>query len=412
MKKRIAVVAEYFPPRLGGDRRIFELMSRLSKKYDIHFLTLPPSYTLFIRRIDSYQGEDQILYEGMAGHRLHLPKLALALWSKSFLLAFAVTWTYLCLQMIKEIARLKPEVIIVNNTSIYTGLMGFISSKLLGKKLFVEYNDLEALYAIELVRGKVSPSLLHIFGRILVLVEDTIVKYSWKATAITEFIKNYAISRNIRSDITVIPDGVDTNSFNPINKSGEEVRSRYGVTAEKKLCVYAGRIEKGAGANIVLETARMLESAENIVFMVVGEGDPQIADRLSKCSNVILTGRVSKESVPSYLAAADIVLVPFPNNIVSNSVSPLKLFEALAMDKPVVASAVSGIREVLTRKFEGRLVTESPKEWASAVIELSQKSDNLVGTNGNNRKIVCEKYDWDFLAKQFDEVLEDGLGER
>ena len=76
MKSRIAVIAEYFPPRLGADRRIFELMKRLSKKYDIHFITLPPSYTLFIRKIDCYDEEKHdVSCEGMSGHRLGLPKL-------------------------------------------------------------------------------------------------------------------------------------------------------------------------------------------------------------------------------------------------------------------------------------------------------------------------------------------------
>lgn len=406
MKKRIAVIAEYFPPRLGGDRRIFELMKRLAKKYDIHFITLPPSYTLFIRKIDSYNREEnQVLYEGMRGHRLGLPKLVWKLWTKSFLSAFALTIIYLSLKLTKKTAQLKPDIFVINNTSVYTGLLGFICSKILNKKLLVEYNDLQALYTIELVRKKVNRFLLTTLGRLLVLTEDIIVRHGWRVTAITDFIKNYAWTRNARKDVVVIPDGVDTSLFDPTKVNGARIRFKHGIGNAERLCIYAGRIDECAGAYIILEMARLLKS-ENVKFMIVGEGNPQIVNEFFKCDNVILTGPISRESVPEYLAAADVVLVPFPNNVASHSISPLKLFEALAMEKPVIASAVSGIKEVVCRDFNGILVSDDPKCWTSAVMELIKNDERTIVLGQNGRKVVCQKYDWNQLAKVFDEVIE------
>ena len=410
MKKRIVVIAEYFPPRLGGDRRIFELMKRLSKKYDIHFITLPPSYTLFIRKMDSYNREgNQVLCEGMRGHRLGLPKLLWKLWTKSFLPAFAVTLPYLCLRLIKKTAQLKPEIVIINNTSVYTGLLGFICSKILNKKLLVEYNDLQALYTIELVRKRVNGFFLATLGRILVLIEDIIVRNGWRVTAITGFIKNYAWTRNTRKDIIVIPDGVDTDLFDPAKVSGAEIRFKHGIRNQEKLCIYAGRIDECAGAEIILGTAKLLNSEKNIKFMIVGEGDQQILNEFSRCDNVILTGPITKESVPEYLAAADIVLVPFPDNIASHSISPLKLFEALAMEKPVIASAVSGIKEVVCQDFNGILAPADPKYWASAVMELTKNYNKTKILRESDRKIVCAKYDWNHLAEKFSKIIDDGI---
>jgi len=410
MKKRIVVIAEYFPPRLGADRRIFELMKRLSRKYDIHFITLPPSYTLFIRRIDSCQKEEgQVLVEGMRGHRLSLPGLIWKLWAKSFLFSFAVTLTYLCIQTIKKTAQLKPQVIIINNTSVYTGLVGFVCSKILKKKLLVEYNDLQALYTVELVRKKMDGVFLPTLRRILVSIEDIIVKHSWKVTAITEFIKDYAFARNTRKDIIVIPDGVDTDLFDPTKNREADVRLKYSITSEEKLCVYAGRIEECAGAEIILQAAKLLKSEKNVKFMVVGEGDPQIENEFYKCDNVILTGPIAKESVPEYLAAADIVLVPFPNNVASHSISPLKLFEALAMEKPVIASAVSGIKEVVCQDLCVTLAPDNPKNWASNIKELARNCNRTAWQRGNGRKIVREKYDWNQLAEEFSKIIEGSI---
>ena len=410
MKKRIAVIAEYFPPRLGADRRIFELMKRLSNKYDIHFITLPPSYTLFIRKIDAYDDQKRkVICEEMSGHRLSLPKLIARFWTKSFLIAFVVTEVYLCLQMLKKMAQLKPDIVIINDTSAYTGLLGFICSKIMHKKLIVDYNDLMGLYTIELVGKRMNRRLRTILGHILVLVEDTLVRYGWKVTTITNFIKDYAWTRNTRKDVIVIPNGLDTSLFDPTRVTGEEIKPKYGVRNEDKLCVYAGRIDEVAGAEIILETAKLLKNEEKIKFMIVGEGNSEILNKLSKCDNVILTGRIPRESIPEYLAAADCVFVPFPDTVASHGISPLKLFEALAMEKPVIASAISGIKEAACQDSNVILVSNDPKRWASAVTKLIEDSERSIQQKQNSRKIVCQKHDFDHLATVFDQVIESGF---
>lgn len=411
MKKRIVVVAEYFPPRLGADRRIFELMKRLSRKYDIHFLTLPPSYTLFIRKIDSHDKQKrEFAYEKMSGHRLGLPEIISRFWTKSFLIAFIVTEIYLCLQILRRMAQLRPDIVIINDTSAYTGLLGFVCSRIIHKKLVVDYNDLMGLYTMELIGKRMNRLLRMILGHMLVLVEDTLVRHGWKVTTITVFIKNYAATRRIRRDIIVIPNGVDTSLFDPAKETGIDIHEKYNVGSGKKLCVYAGRVDEVAGAEIILETAKLLRAEKSIKFMIVGEGNPKMLNDLSKCDNVILAGRVPRESIPKYLAAADCVLVPFPDTVASHGISPLKLFEALAMEKPVVASAISGITEVAYQDPNIVLVSNDPKHWASAVKKLAiENSGRSIQQRQNSGKAVRQKYDFDHLAALFDEVIEGGF---
>lgn len=410
MKKRIAVVAEYFPPRLGADRRIFELMERLSKKYDVHFITLPPSYTLFIRKIDPMDKEKhEVVCEGMQGHKLGLPKMIWRLWTKSFLVAFMVTEIYLCLQILNKMAQLKPHMIIIDHTSVYTGLLGFVCAKIMNKKLLVDYNDLMGLYTFDLVGKNMNRLLQRVLSRILILVEDILVRHGWKVTTITDFIRNYALTRNVRKDIVVIANGVDIGLFDPARVSGREMRSKYGVRDGEKLGVYAGRVDEVAGSRIILETARLLKHKEEIKFMIVGEGSPEMLNELSKCLNVILTGSVPKEDIPGYLAAADFVFVPFPDNVASHGISPLKLFEALAMEKPVIASAISGIKEAVCLDPNVILVSNDPNRWASAVTELVENSERSIQQGQNSREVIRQKYDFDHLATVFDKVIESGF---
>lgn len=409
MKRKIAVVVEYFPPRLGGDRRIFEIMNRLSDKYDVHFFIVPPSYTLFIRKIDKHAPEETpelIHYAGMTGHNIGIPQYISKLWDKGFLLAFAVTMTYLTLQLTKKIANLKPDIIIINQTSVYTGLLGFISSKALRRKLLVEYNDLQALYTFDMVQGKIPKNLQTLAKAVLMAQEDLIVKRGWRVIAITNFIKQYASDRKTRFDIKVIPDGVDTSSFNPSRFDRDEIRKKFNVRNTEKLCLYAGRIERVSGSGILVETAKLMETQQNIKFMIVGEGNAELVNEFKKRKNTICVGAVPKEEVPKYLAAADIVLVPFPKSIASHSISPLKLFEALSMEKPVVASNISGIEEVVQSDFYGALVSDDPNHWALAITKIANDNENL-HQRRKNREIVVKKYDWALLAEQFSEIIEE-----
>lgn len=410
MRRRLVVVAEYFPPRLGADRRIFELMKRLSQKYDIHFLTLPPSYTLFIRKIDTFdRKQPEVTSDGMRSHRIDLPKFISNLWTGSFLIAFVVTEVYLCIHMLRRLAQLNPDLVIIDHTSAYTGLLGLVCSKVLGKKLLVDYNDLMGVYTFDLVGKKMNGLLAAVLRRMLVLVEDTLVRYGWKVTTITAFIRDYARTRNVREDITIIPNGVDTSLFDPNRVDGNKIRLMYSIGSGQKLCFYAGRVDEVAGARIILETAKLLKSEEKIKLMIVGEGKEEMVDEFAECGNVILTGRIAKEIVPEYLAAADCVFVPFPNNMASHGISPLKLFEALAMEKPVIASAISGIREAVCQDPSVVLVSNDPKCWASAVTKLVKDGAVSIQQRKNSRRLMCQMYDFDQLATDFDKVVESGF---
>lgn len=401
MKKGLVVISEYFPPRLGGGRRLFEIMKRLSHKYNIRFIIVPPSYVAFIRKIESVTNkENQFFCEDMIGYKIGLPRLLWKLWRKRFLLPYTLTMMYLFFRVMKKLIELNPCIIIIDAPSPYSGLLGVVCSKILNKKLLIEYNDLQALYAVEMLENKVNMFVKNV----LIFLEDNIIKSGWKVTTISDFIRWYASSRHSRRDITVIPNGVDLHVFNP-KIDGVKIRNQFGIGNKTKLCVYTGRIEKCVGAEIILETAKLLQRRKDIKFMIVGEGDLRMMNKLSRLGNVVLTGLVPKESVPKYLAAASIVLVPFSNSIASHGISPLKLFEALAMGKPVIASAVSGVREVITDNYDGTFISNDPEKWASAIINLIDDPIKALFLGENARK-TAQKYDWDHLARKFDNVID------
>jgi glycosyltransferase involved in cell wall biosynthesis len=336
------------------------------------------NYTLFIEKIDTFSSrKETFIQENMTCHNIGITKTIWKLWQKGFLLPFLVTMPYLLLKIIIKMSQIKPNVIVIHQTSVYTGLLGFLCSKILRKKLLVEYNDLLALYTYDTVEKKIPKNLRELVKALLMTQEDIIVKYGWRVTAITQFIKDYAAKRKTQFNIEVIPDGVDTIHFDPVHFNKSEIRTKFAFHEQDILCLYAGRIDYGHGTGILLETAKLLEATPNFKFLIAGEGNLELVNRVKVAKNMTYAGLIAREDIPKYLAAADIVLIPFPKRVASHSISPLKLFEALSMGKPVVASNISGIEEVVHNDFSGVLVSDNPNHWASAILKIGEDTCSL-----------------------------------
>jgi glycosyltransferase involved in cell wall biosynthesis len=295
--------------------------------------------------------------------------------------------------------NIDPDVIVLNYPSPYTGLLGFLEGKLWRKKVVADFNDLIAQYSSVLLN--IDPKSLT--AKLLVQVQRFVVRNSDRTIAPTRFIKNYAVSLGVPEDkISIIPNGVDTKLFDPNGLDPAKVRSDLHLNKER-LCVYSGRLDGWAGMNIL---CRLCEDARlkklNVRFLFVGSGDSRNITE----DNVLYVGELPYEEIPSILAVADVVLVPFPNNEISSAASPLKLFEGMSMQKPVIASRVAGIQEVILDRENGFLADpDSPEEWIQK-LETLLNSEKLRARIGENaRRTVEDKFDWGTLAKQYEETL-------
>ncbi|MEM3551119.1 MAG: glycosyltransferase family 4 protein [Candidatus Bathyarchaeia archaeon] len=402
---KIAVFVEYLPPKMGSDRRIFELMKRLSKLYEIHFIVLPPIRFLmgavkdYVRRPHRH-GENPKVYEGIAGHYTLIPSFLANLWQSSILLAYFLTVPLLLLKAIKILAGLKPEVIVVNYPSPYTGLVGFTAAKLFRKPVMVDFSDLIAQYTaniLNLKRGCFK-------ARMLIHMQSQIVKNSEFIVAPTNFIKNYALAQGVSDKkVRLIPNGVDAELFNSEKYDGESEKKKLGLCRERT-CLYFGRLDAWAGVNMISKLCRAAsERKMDLKFVLVGSGEQQ---KIIWKGNVIHLGEHPYEKMPEIIAAADCILVPFPQNEVSHGASPLKLFEGMAMEKPVIASRVSGIEEVISDGENGYLADpQNVEDWILKIEKVFKSRNKAIDVGKKARKTVEKNFNWSFLAKQFEEAL-------
>ena len=212
----------------------------------------------------------------------------------------------------------------------------------------------------------------------------------------------------------------NTELFNP-NINPMIIRKKYRLWG-KKVIGYAGNFEKWHGVlDLVHATDYILQKDSNIVFLFVGNATSEvirIIHNTGKCDSFILPGPVDYFRVPKYLAAADILVAPY-NPAGANHTqkygyiySPIKIFEYMAMGKPIITSDLPTIKTVIRDGIDGILIPPGkPHKLAKAILLLLQNEKLKTNLGRNARTKVLQFYSWDRLASIFLKIIKSTLAQ-
>lgn len=233
----------------------------------------------------------------------------------------------------------------------------------------------------------------------------------WKQPSIivviTSFLKRKLISFGVSEDkILVEPDCVNLDKFN-IKKSQEEARSILNLPSDGKIITYTGSFydHTWKGVDVLLQSLQYLPN--NIQVVLVG-GDSsevcQIRKRFKsevESGKLILRKRTSHSNIPLYLKASDALVLPNTegDDISESYTSPLKLFEYMASKRPIIASSLPSIEEILNEKNAVLVPAGSPQEIASAAERLLADSSLSNKLSEEAFKDV-QKYTWKKRAER------------
>ena len=152
-----------------------------------------------------------------------------------------------------------------------------------------------------------------------------------------------------KEKIIVAPDAVDEHLFDGVLGQAD-ARAQLGFDEHVKVVLYAGHLYERKGAATLANAAGLLPEAK-CVF--VG-GSPEEVTVFKKhwggAENIRIEGHVPHESVPLYLRAADILVIPNSGKDEDSArfTSPMKLFEYMASGTPIIASDLPSLREILS----------------------------------------------------------------
>ena len=147
---------------------------------------------------------------------------------------------------------------------------------------------------------------------------------------------------------------------------------------------YAGHLYPWKGVDLVIEAVAALPDTRGLI---IGghEKEPDLArvkafaEQLNCASRVTFTGLIPPAEVAARLREADVLTLPNPSSAISSEfTSPLKLFEYMASGRPIVASDLPSLREVLKDRENALLVEPGNPQALTAAIERI-KNDAALG---------------------------------
>jgi len=200
--------------------------------------------------------------------------------------------------------------------------------------------------------------------------------------------------------------GVDTDLFVP-DRRAAAARAKLGAVADETLLVVAvGRLVEKKGFKYLIDAVGQVEGVH---LAILGEGDlrPELERQAhSSGASITLTGELDRNGVAAALAAADVVAVPSVVDTGGNVDGlPNTLLEALAAGRPVVASAIAGIPEVVTDEQNGLLVPERDVDaLAAALAELRNRPELRSQLGAEARRRALRELDWAATAAAIEEV--------
>lgn len=197
--------------------------------------------------------------------------------------------------------------------------------------------------------------------------------------------------------IQVLPDGADERAEDrPVLVGGRKGAFKVG---------YVGHLYRGKGIEVIEAISQKMPEMD---FHVVGglEKDLEFWRGRLRRENVFFHGHVDPSMVPSYIRALDVCLLPnqrvvLPyggtreNESIADYTSPLKLFEYMSQGKPIVASDLAVLREVVSDGVNGLLCpADDPDAWVAALRRLANDVSLCRRLGDTARRDVVDRYSW------------------
>lgn len=212
--------------------------------------------------------------------------------------------------------------------------------------------------------------------------------------AISNYLADWAKKMGATATVEVIPNGVDLDKFNFIDRKGN------------KVIITTSRLVKKNGVDTLIRSLLFLPTEYRLRILGTGPETENLRSLILKfklVDRVDFLGLVESDKLPSYLSQAEVFARPARSEGLGNS-----FLEAMASGLPVVGTAVGGIPDFLTSGQTGWLCeVDNPFDLAEKIkLITNPENDGLVKrVIVQARQLVVEKYDWSKIALKIGQIF-------
>jgi len=209
----------------------------------------------------------------------------------------------------------------------------------------------------------------------------------------------------VRSELLIVGgDGVDLRRFQKL-PTREEARQQFGIRTSRLVVGYVGRLKTlfmDKGVADLLKALKLLQSEQLALGFIVGgpKEDKEEYEAMARnlgltTEDVLFSGAIEAARVPASMAACDILAMPWPDKPhYRHEMSPLKMFEYMAAERPIITGDLPTVRDVLNEEMAVFSVPDSPASIAEA-IRLIQKEPDRAQALVKKARAAVENYSWE-----------------
>lgn len=384
----ILTVASYFYPEGGGaENYVYNIAKGLVRKG--HNITVLCS---------SRQREDtEELVDGIQVIRS----------SPDFIISTTPIKLNLFFRLLKLVKKGTFDLILINSGGLpyYPDIAAVVSRIYQIPMVLIYHNDMfNDSFPLNLAVGVYS----HSINRLTLHLTNKIVVASPYCYNESKFLSRF------KNKLTWVPPGADTQKYGV--KNSFRIHDAYNLSPSSKIVLFVGQISKAhrhKGVNYLINSfTQVLQSVEEAYLVLVGRGDmiPEYKEKakaLSISDKVIFTGFLEENELIKYYQSSDVVVLP--STTIQEGFG-MTLIEGSACGKPVVASAIGGMKYLVRDGIDGFTVPPKDEKALAKAITRILCNERMAKDMGVAGRQKAEQYDWKIITDRAEAVLKEVVG--
>jgi len=400
------MLTQYYPPEIGAPQnRLHELAVRLKKEgVEVEVLTAMPNYPK-MEIFEAYRG-GAVREEEIEGVKVYRSKIYVSK-SKSIIPRLLNYFSFVWTSYWRGRKLMNYDFLMVESPPLFLSYSAMRLSKKIKAKLIFNVSDLwpESAEKMGVVNNK------YLLGLAYRLEKKSYQRASLVSGQTQGIVDN--INKRFPEVSTFwLPNGVDLSFYEADKIEAGDFRDRAGLQDSDIVFFYGGILGHAQGLSVVLEAAKRVEKNKSIKIVLQGAGPEKeellkLKERLG-LENVVFMPPVAKAEMPAILKAVDVALVPLRKLDIFQGAIPSKIFEALAMKKPLLLGVDGEAKTHFIDKAHAGMFfePENSEDLASKLLEMAEDADQRKEMGERAKAYVATHFNRDNIAHSFYEVLQ------
>ena len=392
---RFLILTQYYPPETGAPQNRLSGLARELKAagHEVCILTAMPNYPA-MEIHEQYKGKKYVCeqFENIDVHRswIYVSK------NRSVISRLLNYFSFTFSSMFYA-GRIKGDFdyLMVESPPLFLGISAWWISKRKKAKMVFNVSDLwpESAEKLGVITNRA-------FLKMATILEELLYKKAFMVTGQTQGIVADIKKRFPNKTVHWLPNGVDESIFS--FQRTIDVRKQLQFSDSDFLIMYGGIIGLAQGLDVVLDAAKLLPAESKITYLLLGDGPEKkrLQQRVieEQITRVKFLELVSREVGPSYVDAVDVAVIPLKKMDLFLGAIPSKIFENLALGKPLLLSVDGEARKLFVDEGKAALFIEPENSQMLAEKSLLLEANPaLVREMGNNGKSYVQIY---FMRKK------------